>query len=302
MKKNLTNLIFFFVFRINTNAFKKAQGVAEPIDNDLIDHCDQTYRVFIKYVIFFLNKGLSKRIKLIQQDLNCYKEYEWSINEDKLLASQKCQYVKLGILLNSEGMLNTIEKGPSADLEIAKSFRDFWKSKSELRRFQDGSICETVYWEANCLAERRAILSKAIKHILKEHLNLTKSMIKVTGAELDFSLYVSKTDESNYGTGEEKIKEVISSFDRFAKKVRSIKGLSHTISSLQGTSAVFRGSDVFPPKMDIPLAYSAKNYTLIQNCFAFSSKSSDAIYPHWYEPLDGKIIVQLNKKLILIKN
>ena len=263
--------------------------MVDKIENDIIDHCGQTHCVFIKYIIFLLNKGLSKRIKLIQQDLSWFNEYEWSVNEDHLLSAQKCEYIKLGILLDPEGMLDVIEKGPSADLEIAKNFRNFWKSKSELRRFQDGSICETVHWSANSLSERRAIIAKAIKHILKEHLNIKRSLMKITGAEIDFLLYLSKTDEFHYGTGEEKIRDVINCFDRFAKNVKKLKDLSHTISSLQGISPIFRGSEVFPPKMDIPITYSPKNYTLIENCFAFSLNAQNASFPHWFEPLDGKM-------------
>lgn len=49
----------------------------------------------------------------------------------------------------------------------ASDFRTFWGEKSELRRFQDGSICEAVVWEAKTICQKRLIPEQIVKHLLK---------------------------------------------------------------------------------------------------------------------------------------
>jgi hypothetical protein len=48
----------------------------------------------------------------------------------------------------------------------AKLFREFWGDVSEMRRFQDSSICEAVVWKGKTLADRRTITAQIVKHVL----------------------------------------------------------------------------------------------------------------------------------------
>lgn len=48
----------------------------------------------------------------------------------------------------------------------AADFRQFWGSRSELRRFQDGAIREAVVWEAESLFEKRLIPHQVVTHLL----------------------------------------------------------------------------------------------------------------------------------------
>ena len=54
----------------------------------------------------------------------------------------------------------------------AQAFQLFWGEKSELRRFQDGSICEAVVWPAKNIADRRQIVGKIVKLILNRYVKL----------------------------------------------------------------------------------------------------------------------------------
>ena len=42
----------------------------------------------------------------------------------------------------------------------------FWGEKSELRRFQDGSINEAVVWEGGSVGERRGVVTQIVTHLL----------------------------------------------------------------------------------------------------------------------------------------
>lgn len=54
--------------------------------------------------------------------------------------------VMLGVILNSDECEKLVTHGPPAESEQSEQFRQFWGKKSELRRFQDGSIKEAVVW------------------------------------------------------------------------------------------------------------------------------------------------------------
>ena len=50
----------------------------------------------------------------------------------------------------------------------AEEFRQFWGEKSELRRFQDGAICEAVLWtDKTTINKKRIICSQIVKFILE---------------------------------------------------------------------------------------------------------------------------------------
>jgi U3 small nucleolar RNA-associated protein 22 len=50
----------------------------------------------------------------------------------------------------------------------AEEFRKFWGSKSELRRFQDGGICEAVLWlEKSSIAKKQLVCEQIVKYVLE---------------------------------------------------------------------------------------------------------------------------------------
>jgi U3 small nucleolar RNA-associated protein 22 len=56
----------------------------------------------------------------------------------------------------------------------AFEFRKFWGKKSEVRRFQDGSISEAVVWHNSSatLAQKRMICRQVVTYLLNEKFGL----------------------------------------------------------------------------------------------------------------------------------
>ena len=54
----------------------------------------------------------------------------------------------------------------------ATDFRTFWGDKSQVRRFQDGSINEAILWSGATSAERRTIPQQIVSHLLKRCMHL----------------------------------------------------------------------------------------------------------------------------------
>ncbi|KAF0696933.1 Aste57867_12352 [Aphanomyces stellatus] len=69
---------------------------------------------------------------------------EWSLAH----APPSLTKIALGLSLDPDHAQRIVDKGPEADdADAAASFRAFWQTKAELRRFKDGSIVEAVVWD-----------------------------------------------------------------------------------------------------------------------------------------------------------
>lgn len=85
-------------------------------------------------------------------------------------------------------ILRAVDIGPPADQKAqAADYRRFWGERSELRRFKDGQIAESVVWEANA-GSRHTIPDRIIAYILERHLPEGASVSGAAGA-LDSALY-----------------------------------------------------------------------------------------------------------------
>ena len=78
-------------------------------------------------------------------------------------------HVTFGLLLDTDHAFSIVNMGPPADSPEAAEFHSFWGEKSELRRFQDGSINEAVVWEeaSQCgVAGKRLVCHRITQHLL----------------------------------------------------------------------------------------------------------------------------------------
>ncbi|EKX49904.1 hypothetical protein GUITHDRAFT_104301 [Guillardia theta CCMP2712] len=153
----------------------------------------------------------------------------------------------VGMLLNEETSTRKIDRGPSADdANAAKEFRKFWGNKSELRRFKDGSIQETLSWdEAERAGGRNAIPSAIAAYALKRHIPELRSS-RVLGIAGSSEEILKQQGEGSFGRWREEEVASSSSFnvmDKLAKTMMSISPskLPLPVLSLQPLSTRVRG-------------------------------------------------------------
>lgn len=240
---------------------------------------------FINQVITLLTRGLGDRVELIQHEYRNYGAMKWSLDEKRPSISKTFKNINIGLILDPTHMLETIIRGPSADQQVADEFKKFWGDKSELRRFQEGAICETVYWESKTVADRRAIIGKIIKWVLNKHLEISRKFVLVSGSQLDSFLWTSKVTTPDYGTGEEANRQIVTNFESLSKKLRALKDLPLSLSSIQGISPAFRGSEVFPCEI-VPPNYDETSYGIKENCVTFLKNTEKTSLKH-IEPVNG---------------
>ncbi|XP_051895991.1 nucleolar protein 6 [Pristis pectinata] len=209
--------------------------------NELIDHGGNYIVAILPRLLSLLTQGLGQRIHLLSHSL--IQTSEWPINADPP-KHKDAKYLSFGLLLNPQFSMNILEKGPQANTPEAAGFREFWGENSELRRFQDGSICEAVLWKGGNVCDCRRISEQIVKYLLQLHMDLPTSTVFYVGDLLDSVMEVEKGSAGF----EEKTISVVKSYDDLSRKLWNLNGLPLTVTSVQGTHPVFRYTDVFPPE------------------------------------------------------
>ncbi|XP_072269627.1 nucleolar protein 6 [Pyxicephalus adspersus] len=220
----------------------KLQGTCKKMNlcNELMDRGGDYVSTSLPFILPILKRGLDQRLVLLSHTLP--QRPEWNIKEQPA-KHKDIGTLSVGLLLTPEFYTSVLEKGPAADSAEAVEFRKFWGNKSELRRFQDASICEAVVWPANSVQEKRRIPELIVRHLLQLHANLPVSAMCYTGNYLDCTL--SRGNKS--GTGEEQMASIIQSYDDLSRKLWNLEDLPLTVTSVQGTHPSLRYTDVFPP-------------------------------------------------------
>ncbi|KAK2492692.1 hypothetical protein MC885_005880 [Smutsia gigantea] len=216
---------------------------------ELQDHGGDYVSAALGPLTTLLEQGLGSRIHLLAHSRPPVSE--WDISQDPP-KHRDSGALTLGLLLRPEGLISVLELGPEADQPKASDFRQFWGSRSELRRFQDGAIREAVVWEAASMAQKRLIPHQVITHLLALHADIPGTCVRYTGGLLDALIQGLKETSS---TGEEALAAAVRCYDDLSRLLWGLEGLPLTVSAVQGAHPVLRYTEVFPPTPVRP-AYS----------------------------------------------
>jgi U3 small nucleolar RNA-associated protein 22 len=261
---------FEHVFQVPVSSLHTL-GKSKELLSLVLDYGGDWLKAAVQYISPLLVKGLGKRIQLLTHKLHI--PTQWSVDEQ--YPSDSTGSLMYGLILNSDSAFSLVNKGPAADDPKAKDFRSFWGSKAELRRFQDGSVTESVFWPCKSHAEKRLICRRIASFLLKKYADIEPSSITYLASQID-SLLVPSEQRHQKGTGEEESIGVLKAFDALTNDMRRLRDLPLAIHSVQGIDPAFRETEVFPP---IP-------WTAIQHGVHLGEKGS---------PL-GKVIVPTQSK------
>ncbi|KAB1252202.1 Nucleolar protein 6 [Camelus dromedarius] len=222
---------------------------------ELQDHGGDYVSAALGPLTTLLEQGLGSRLHLLAHSRPPVSELfytlQWDISQDPP-RHRDSGVLTLGLLLRPEGLTSVLELGPEADQPEAADFRQFWGSRSELRRFQDGAIREAVVWEAASMAQKRLIPHQVVTHLLALHADIPDTCIHYTGGLLDTLIQGLKETSS---TGEEALAAAVRCYDDLSRLLWGLEGLPLTVSAVQGAHPVLRYTEVFPPTPVRP-AYS----------------------------------------------
>ncbi|XP_012215234.2 nucleolar protein 6 [Linepithema humile] len=236
----------------------------------------------IKIFVEVLEKGLGHRINRLCVLPSDSKEWDCTNN-----APNDIGKLIIGLELNPETCFNIVDKGPEANLPEAADFRKFWGDKSELRRFQDGSIREAMVWsKGKSIADKRIICKKIIEFLLKTKFNIIRNQYLYIANQVEDLLKLRKYKITHfvYGTGEEATLKTLQAFNVLEKNLMSLNDMPLTINGVQGSSAVFRYTEVFPPLATVHRSTNKRITKDGKNCLILSENLAKS--PAYVHALD----------------
>jgi U3 small nucleolar RNA-associated protein 22 len=206
-------------------------------------------RLFVKRVSDTLIRGLSDRIRTVSVVAD--PPQSRSVVSGRGEEKDAKVGIEIGLVVDPANAGRLVDHGPSADDEAAcEEFRSFWGDKSELRRFKDGAIQESVVWEADAPAARASIVGQVVSYLLTSRLGVTSSDIHLFVCPYDRlieeppklrkALYVSDPREKGFSA-------VVGAFDEFAKAVKGLQGLPLEITHIAPVAEGLRYSSIFVP-------------------------------------------------------
>jgi len=233
------------LFKLNKlDRFRK--HLAEKEKNSMVDHGGNWCALLPKFINPVLEKGFDTRVHRMM--MKPTKPTSWEISSPPPDNSNTVFWY--GLVLNTEFSSNLLVMGPPADKPEAKEFSSFWGEKSELRRFQDGSINEAVVWHCTTGEEKTLISERIVKHLLKRHCHISESSVTYFGGEFNF--LINQMISSTSVLGAEENLHFLKNFHELTKAVQSLKDIPLTIKSIDGIDSSFRFSDPL-----IPLQHSS---------------------------------------------
>ncbi|XP_069043565.1 nucleolar protein 6 [Lepisosteus oculatus] len=220
----------------------KLQSACKKLDllAELMDHSGNYVITALPFILSLLQRGLGERIRLLTHSLP--PAPEWPVDCDP--PKHKDQpALSFGLLLNPELNAAVLERGPAADSPQAVEFRQLWGDRAELRRFQDGAICEAVLWGGTSAYEKRLVPRDIVAYLLQLHADIPESCVRYVGGLVD---EVIKVGREPCMTGEEDSLRVVQSFDDLSRKLWRLEDLPLSVTAVQGAHPALRCTQVFP--------------------------------------------------------
>ncbi|RKU44513.1 hypothetical protein DL546_006072 [Coniochaeta pulveracea] len=187
-----------------------------------------------------LKRALGDRAKLVS--VHTAGLPMWSPRDSQRLASDST--VSIGILFDPSNMSRTVDHGPPAEeKKEAEKFRRFWGEKSELRRFKDGSILETLIWTGSTPAE---LCEEIVRYILQLHLKIPTYSESLTFYTRGFASLVGKPTDAAAFAGAR------AAFETFEKDIRGLEDLPLHVRQLAPIAPELRNATIEPPAPGSP--------------------------------------------------
>lgn len=185
-----------------------------------------------------LQRGLGDRADLIL--VTAPQRPPWSVNTTQPQLDPD-SFLSVGIIVDPTNLSRVVDRGPAAEeAEEAAAFRSFWGSKSELRRFKDGQILESVVWESKTSHAR---LFQIITYLLNHHVSAKAARgCVLLGSNLEAEV-LGDSEDGNAG----RFEKLTTAYKVLEKEIRGLKDLPLEVRQIQASSSDLRSASVTLP-------------------------------------------------------
>ena len=197
--------------------------------------CMDRHQQFCQEVYDSLVTGLGDRVNLVYPIRTRIPAWPTALAGEPTTANRLD--IVVGLLINPEQISRTVDRGPSAeDKQAATAFRKFWGEKSEMRRFKDGSILESLIW--NNSGAESGVLQQAVQYIIRRHLGSDIAEgIKFFGNSFNQLLPGPFSGDYNATL---RYQPLLSAFETLERDLRSMEGLPLQIRQISAASPALR--------------------------------------------------------------
>lgn len=223
---------------------------------------------FVTLENFLVNKvtnvvkyALGDRIKYLDVELVGHKN-NFPISKRKVYSNSgshlNLDAVKINLTVNSSECEKLVTKGPihlEEPTPEAKEFKNFWGSKSSLRRFKDGSITHCCVWTTSF---SEPIISSILSYALKKHITEASRITNVSARYFQELLPLPNIPASSKMSvlSLSSFQTVKKSFDDLYRIIFEMK-LPLSVKSLLPVGSAFRYTSLCQP---VPFAYSDPDF------------------------------------------
>lgn len=161
--------------------------------------------------------------------------------------------VQIGFILDPVNAFLLVDRGPSVEeAERNSEFREFWGSdKTELRRFKDGRILESVVWDVKTVDEKTHIPVLIAQHLLKHHFGIEETSIFAWQPSFDALIRLPKAISdvhSRLGSSVSKgFRDATFAFDSLVKQIKQLEDLPLSVATISPVHSALRHTSAFTP-------------------------------------------------------
>ena len=184
-----------------------------------------------------LQRGLGDRVSTIT--LSSASPRPWSTR--KACSDSKSLKLQVAVATTPDVASRLVDHGPPADdREACVEFRSFWGDKSELRRFRDGSINESLTWSPD-----EPVAVQIVRHLLERHFQVSASAISAQPVDLERQM-LPVTDGAD---ATDAFKLIMDQFQTLSSTLHQLEGLPLSIRSVSPADAALRSCLITPASL-----------------------------------------------------
>ncbi|KAJ1559762.1 hypothetical protein HK405_009447, partial [Cladochytrium tenue] len=197
-----------------------------------------------------LTKALKSRLALLVLHQDLLKP--WDLAQDVPDCDSKFSPITIGFSLEPENSLRAVELGPGPeDTTAVTEFRRMWGSLAQLRRFNDGTIAESVLWEADSNIDSRSqVTAQMAVYLLSRHGGVDARHVITWGGQLVpfLSEFGGQTDHPAAMVRRGTFQNAMDAFQGLSKAIRALNTLPLAIDHVTQCDAGLSYCSTFPPQ------------------------------------------------------
>jgi len=233
--RNQDNFDPTFILRVDEKLLEYDEAFSITVPRAALETAKDQRR-YLENMYSTMLRGLGDRITLL--DIKAFPRETWVLSKAGPSDRQDVKF-EIALLTNSDALARLVDHGPSADDEAeAAEYRKFWGEKSELRRFKDGTISESLVWSADT-----PVTLQVIQYLAMLHFQLPASAIRLQS----FDLASHTLQDGTSITTEDAFNVIHSTYQTLASTLHQLDGLPLPVRSVSPADRALRSSAIDHP-------------------------------------------------------